>query len=203
MLQRIIIEALKNNATSRTRKYFINRDVDPKKEYAPGETYFEKRAAAIADTIKYIATLKSSSFICDGEVMNICDYYVPENFNQLIKAGRVYFNSDAREADVAMFQVNVGTDLEILSDREFNKFFNDFNENQQEKVGLVPMVKPEGCLISELENAKTSDDVTVKLGGSVIAGEAAALMEVQLPMPSRLFATTVHYTEKELEKWLM
>lgn len=183
-------ESLSTNASTKTLKYVVK------------DAAFDEDLNKIANTIKFLAALRSASFVLGDEMYSVSEYNAPASIASMVSVGKIAINTIALDNQLFLYEASGWDDTKIMSPNEWNMFFVRYNESQGDrKLECKPLVFTQGCLMSELTLAKMSDGTTVRLGGT-IDGEAVAAMEVVLPLTSNYFMSTVPFTNKELERWL-
>lgn len=139
-LKEVLINGLTDLASARTAKYFFKDGVVD-----------ADRIGKIVNTIEAIKSATGNFINVEGEQYSKFDYRLPKALVDYVNAGRIYASKDAIGGSEPLFY-SEKTAAE-MSPLAFNKFFDDFNRNQDEGY-RIPTVDNWSASIKTLEDVQ-------------------------------------------------
>lgn len=118
----LIHNAFELVGNQKTMKYFIKSE-----DYG-------QRLIDVVETLEAIRCSQSSTISVGDESYTISDYKIPVKLISYVNAGIIYASSDAVGSRKPLFKANVCSGK--LTPLQFNKFFDDFNINQDLKLNV-------------------------------------------------------------------
>lgn len=210
-LSNLLLQSLTKFASPRTMKYEMSpadKEAEKLKQKSidvssPVSADFQESVNRIVNTIELLAAAEGTSVLVDGSFYAISDYTVPVFAQGIIDAGHVYLNDRAAHVANELYHVECQDPNDVLTPAEFNGFWIRYNSAQPDefKFNVNPVRKADFHTLSEVEIAKMEDGTYGELGGSVIPGQVAQILEISVPFKGLLKQVPM-YSEKELVEWL-
>lgn len=139
-LKVVLTNGMADLASARTAKYFFKDGVVD-----------ADRIGKIVNTIEAIKSATGNFIMVDGEQYSKFDYRLPKALVDYVNAGKIYASKDAIGGSEPLFDSEkVKAELSPLA---FNKFFDDFNRNQDEGY-RIPTVDNWSASIKTLEDVQ-------------------------------------------------
>lgn len=139
------------NASPRTRRYFLKM-----------EDEFSERLENVVITLDCLRRT-SGTFIQakDGETYGLSEYTVPSALVDFISYGRIYGSPDSVGRDVDYVLDDIEKTEDALTPTAFNRFFADFNSNQEEefKLETVSVKEKRPIVLSEVPYARMGESM--------------------------------------------
>lgn len=192
----ILFKALEDNASSRTRKYFLDT--------AEGKAMIKDLLTTTAELIN--ADYSDSIIAHNGAAFDQTDYKVIGNVNALWEASRIYPSSKdllRRSNEMMSFTMDLDDEFKgkVLTPIEFEIVIDRYNENQKEPLTIKQLSGTKGIEFWAL--TAFVDETTIcsgNLNGSVPA-EVSVCFEIENPLGKSAAIDEVN--DKAVGLWLL
>lgn len=177
-------------ATARTRKYVVSQ----------GD--FKQRLSSVVNTMVGLMSCFGSTVEVDGVSFNLSDYKVPTKLTDLINSGRIYASSDCVGRVGPMFEVeHVGVSM---TPDAFNRFFTDFNLNQDgNEIQLSEGLTRRTVTLEDVQYLEDEDGMMCKLHDGGFDIELCAVIGLKLDALTSYLTRYTRPTELGVGLWLL
>lgn len=213
----IIAHAMMEAASSKTRKYFI-REVTEKclininektsREEIEANTIlrgpFIDRIEDVVETIEAIRGTDASSIIVGkGDVYSVSEYQIPTVLVNYTNSGKIYASTDAIGREEPYFQAE--RKIAKLSPLQFNKVFDDFNENQHDgyRIAVVENWDRKKTSLEDVQYLEDGEGSMLKLHEQGFDIYTCDLIGLQIDGLSSFLTRYDAPTVKGYEEWLL
>lgn len=153
-------------ASQRTVRYFLKSE-----DYG-------QRLVDVVDTLEAIRCSRSNTISVDDESYAISDYRIPVKLFDYLNSGIIYASSDAAGSKKPIFKANVCSGK--LTPLQFNKFFDDFNVNQERKLNVSDNFTRSTTVLGDVQYAEDGQGMMLRLGESGFDLETCYLLGFRL-----------------------
>lgn len=194
-------------ATNKTDHHFL-AGVRKKTAELEGVTLPEK-VIAVAKTFCAVMgrPARNSMLEADDDRYPVSEYRFPVNWWQLAMARLVYATSGAVDMAEPWFKAD-SVDGAVLSPRQVDQFFKEFNSEQDDEnqieVGGIPEGYSNAAYLGQFKALVCGDRMAeMNRDSGVIDDVAAQILGIEHPMDGRYLRTWEKYEERSVRKWLM
>lgn len=168
-------------------------------------------------TADVIASKMGSKMVdVDGEMYAITDYQFPQNWKDVIRAGRIYTTSHARETDVQKFDTvqpiptistvgGVEYKARIISPSAVKSFFENLFQDSKEILKLAELECTPLALtdFKQLLSPKSESNLVDFVFGAEISEKVAVIRGLKSPFEDDYDTTVEVPSKQEVMRWLM
>lgn len=187
-LVRLFIDAFELMASQKTMKYFIN------------DSSFEQRLIDVVQTIEAIRCSQSNTISVDGESYAVSEYKIPTRLVDYVNAGIIYASSDAVGSRAPIIKVNGCTGK--LTPLQFNKFFDDFNINQETKLNTVESFNRSTTVLGDVQYAEDEHGMMIRLSETGLDIETCYLVGIRIDGLGDYLTSYSMPNKDGITKWL-
>lgn len=192
----ILIKALEDNASSKTRKYFLDT--------AEGKNMINDLITTVAELIN--ADYSDSIIAHNGAAFDQTDYKVFGNVNALWEASRIYPSAKdllrrSNELDIFTVDLNNIPDGRVLTPIEVDIVIDRYNENQREPLKITQLSGTKGVEFWAISAFIDGTSIcSGNMNGSIPA-EVSVCFGIENPLGKSAIIDEVN--DKAVGKWLL